>query len=75
MHSPPRFVLVAHTRGDELLPSQTVLVANSLYRETLEDLRDCRAEFRTTWLAANDVPASQLGTVIAFETIENVMTA
>lgn len=67
-----RFVLISITRGDELMPSQRKVEADSHDRRTLELLRDERARVRKQWLATHAVHPCAAYTVIDHEEIQEV---
>jgi hypothetical protein len=73
------YVLMSRTRGDDLEPSRTEVVAGSERLDDLYDLKDERERERERdlqqWLAALRVPDYSLpGSVIAREWIELVPT-
>ncbi len=68
------YVLVATTRGDELIRSTQKVIATSDKRGHLEKLKQERAEEREKWLAANAsaVPWWQECSIISDEQIVEV---
>ena len=68
------FVLMARTRGDDLIPPSTKVVMESPDRDALEALRLKREASRAEWLAKNEqnVPEFQRCGIYAMEWVEEV---
>lgn len=68
------FVLIGHTTGDGLIPSQQIPIATSTHRENLESLQTERERERSEWLATHEVSDDQASAVYFKETIVEVRT-
>lgn len=66
------YVLVAYTRGDDLIRPKQYNIATADDRWILERLRDERAKEREAYLATHSVPWWQQGDVISREEIQEV---
>jgi hypothetical protein len=69
-----RFVLVAITRGDSLIASERVLVAESADRQTLEVLQAERKKEREDFLSKDSLPWWAECSLIDRDEIEEVET-
>jgi hypothetical protein len=68
------YVLMAHTNGDDVIPSQQIPISTSDSRDDLEALRDRREVEREDWLASHSIPWFQQCDVIYKEEIVEVQT-
>jgi len=68
------FILKSETRGDELVPSKTTVIATSEDRSVLENLKGQREKERDGWLANHGgaIPWWAECSIIKRETIEEV---
>jgi len=70
------FVLTATSRGDDVLPPETTVVAASENLFTIETLRYKREQERSAWLKENEksLPDYALGSITSSDDIVEVPT-